>query len=323
MKKTKAEAVDAAANLSTGETLLAIVAKDAADSRDAISLRKKDEVTERLIVLAETNENAVRASAFSKVAFRMLIKASRKVLGEMKKENLDFDDLVTNLEEVKEEKEDDLQFEEKAAEETKAEEKEEEKEEKEEEKEEVEDKEKKKESEQEKPEKIEEIPIIRPDTTASSFSNRPLTAPLFNDADSQNGNPYHGTPRISWTGNGQNLVDRIYELAERAAKDKKTEEEEEKAGDPQHDDHNNHGDKKKKKGKKGKDRKEEKKNKRRAHREEVHGLKLEDVIKKETIGLGGLDVLASSKNARLGLNFAAEGRVGFSVAGKGGEREMK
>ena len=74
---------------------------------------------------------------------------------------------------------------------------------------------------------------------------------------------------------------------------------------------------KKKKGRRGRGDKADRKERRKKHREEVHGVRLEEQIRLETIGTGGIDLLASSKSFRLGLNHGKEGKLGFSVAGKG------
>ncbi|GMH56465.1 hypothetical protein TL16_g02140 [Triparma laevis f. inornata] len=244
-----------------GEQMLAELAQRVAKKRSPELMREKERVTEQLIDMAKDNEAKIRAAAYKKIEYRMLVKASSKCLIEYdKEEGSELDKLVVNL---------------------------------------VLDA---------------HLPNTPPATAASS--NRPFTV----------GNKMDPPPPIEWHGNGRSLMQHIHAEALLVNVNEKMEEDEiassaeakaaarkaEQAAKEKAQKGNKKG-----KGRRGKADKADRKERRKKHREEVHGVRLEEQIRLETIGTGGVDLLASSARSKLGLNHTKEGKLGFSVAGKG------
>ena len=150
-----------------------------------------------------------------------------------------------------------------------------------------------------------------PDTAASS--NRPFTT----------SNKMAPPPPIDWKGDGNSFAQFIHAEALGVSTREKEEEAslaatiQGKIEAKEEAERAKGKDAKAKKGRRGRNNKAERKEKRKKQREDVHGVRLEEKIRLETVGTGGLDILSSSKKYRLALSVGAEGKVGFSVAGKG------
>lgn len=317
--------------------MLAELAQRVAKNRSAELLREKERVTEQLIDMAKENEAKIRAAAYKKVEYRMLIKAASKCVIEFdREEGSDVEKLVVNLgpevEEqdcldelpvVKEEKEEKKANEVVVAGGSRMETETNVPEGAGEEKQEVEREDDHKpgsaESEQEGPPKTPATPDVpysevldahlqqTPPQTAAS-SNRPFTAHSKMDP----------PPPIEWHGDGASLMRHIHAEALLVSVNEKMEEDEiassaeAKAAAKKEAEAEAKAKKKGKgkgKGRKGKADKSERKERRKKHREEVHGVRLEEQIRLETIGTGGMDLLASSAGFRLGLNHTKEGKV--------------
>lgn len=155
-----------------------------------------------------------------------------------------------------------------------------------------------------------------PPATAAS-SNRPFTAT----------DKMAPPPPIDWHGDGTSFVQYIHTEALQVSMFERQEEEslqasahakaEAKRIEKEEREAMAKGKGKGKKVGKGKRSKADRKDKRKKHREEVHGVRLEEQIRQETVGTGGIDICASSKKFKLALALGAAGKPGFCVAGKG------
>jgi hypothetical protein len=341
-------ALESQTELKKGEAMLADAAQHAAKQRDAKSLREKDAVTDRLIKLAEENEGKVRDAAFKKVEYRMLVKAAGKTVraldsglyGERVKdwgpeevagvegegggdgggEEGGEGEAVAEGEEPTSRLETETNTPPEAA---------------------PENPEATPEPPAEEAPPAEEEPAAEekeeqqpPSAPPSQPPSRPGTAPKTPATPVDKMAPH---PPIDWHGSGQNLVDHIIELAAAVLSKEKEEDdaataiiEAEAAKKKAHDKEQ------KKKGRKGRGDKADRKAKRKHHREEVHGVRIEEKIKEDTVGTGGTDVraserkahtgappltpaqvLASSSKFKLSLAVGNELKLGFSIAGKG------
>jgi hypothetical protein len=334
--------------LEQGQDLLMVAAQKAAKGRDAASLREKDAVTAKLIQLSENHENNQKNAAVRTVEYRMLIKVAAATLA--KELTIDqYSELVNDLGPEIIDEEVVASVEGAATDAAAAEEAPPGDEEQEQdgatattEKSRLDD------NETNLPPgadaaageaavaATEETAVVEeaaPDSpppveeAAAGASSRPTTVDASRPASANLSRPASRAtphPPIDWHGDGQSLVDKIFQLADAARGKEKAEADEQSSIEEAEKKKKKELERAKKEKAKGKGKgkpmrgnKADRKEKRKTMRENVHGVRIEEQIKELTVGMGGTDVLASSDKFKFSLAVGPQQQLGFSIAGKG------